>query len=183
MLQNEWNLSIDGQLEDEPLVRIDDVNWGEAKNFGLDPDMVGLSVGTEHIDAKIELSRILIDIHNEHVEADGPSNVKGLVPEKIMDRLVCGMVVAGSGNSTIPNVLLRLLCLRMGVSSHSQRGIQDPVAYRNLVNFVAKNPNIGKKKTAEAVGISPNTAKKWMSLPEFDGLVDQIREKGTKGVN
>ncbi len=183
MIKKKWDLSIDGQLEDEPLVRIDDVNWGGAKNFGLDPDMTGLAIGTEHVDAKIELSRELIDIHSKHAETDGPSNAKGLLPENVMDRLVYGMTVAGAGKSTIPNALLRLLSLRLKVSRKPRDAIQNEAELHRLYRVVAENPGIGKKKAAKAVGVSPNTAKKWMDNPEFKKFVALLKKHEFKGVN
>ena len=62
-----WDLSIDGQEEDETLPRIDNVDWGDiskgVKKHKLDVSLVGLATGTDHIDAKIALTRKLIKIH------------------------------------------------------------------------------------------------------------------------
>jgi hypothetical protein len=175
-----WNLSIDGQCQDGGLVRINDADWGDYEEF-LDPDMVGLAIATKHVDAKITLSRRLIEIHEEHLEVRkdaGQSNVAGLLPEKIMDRLVYGMIANCAEDAQTPNVLLSLLALRLGIPEKPRKGVRLKVAYRNLINLVAEKPGIGKKKAAEAVGVSPNTAKKWMDDPGFKEVVARIRRRG-----
>ena len=184
MDERAWVYPEDGQLEGEQTPRIDGVNWGDAQRYGLDTDMVGLAIGTDHVDAKIALSRQLIDLHDQHAELRKnrtPSNNQSLLPEKILDRLVYGMITECAGNATIPNILLRLLSLRMKVSPHPQKGIQDLVAYRNLLHVAAENPGIGRKKAAEAVGISGSVARKWMASPEFEESVAVIRDRGIKG--
>ncbi len=176
-----WDLSIDNQIDDEAQPRIDDVDWGKAEDFGLDAFMVGLATGTDHRDAKIALSHRLIDIHDEHLKTT-QSNVSDLLPEKVLDRLVYGMITACAGSGTVPNTLLRLLYMRMGISHQPQKGIQDEVAYRTLLHVVAANPGIGKKKAAKAAGTSPNTAKKWMDSPDFKDSLSAIKKYGAEGV-
>ena len=169
-----WDYSEDGQLEDEAPPRIDIVDWGDYWSYGLDDLMVYLAVGTDHRDAKIALSHRLIKIHVQHTKIKKKkeqSNVAGLLPEKVLDRLVYGMITECAGDAATPNVLLRLLSLRMKVSPRRQKGIQDPVAYRKLLHVVAKNPDIGSRKAAETVGIHRSVARKWMDLPEFKGAV------------
>ena len=177
-----WDLSVDNEIDDETPPRIDGVDWGEAEYYGLDSFMVGLAIGTGHRDAKIALSHQLIDIHNKHLKIS-PSNTSGLLPEKILDRLVYGMITASAETGAVPNALLRLISMRMGISRHSKGGIQDKVAFRNLLHVVVEAPGIGKKKAAEAVGISPNTAKKWMDRTDFKEFVSVIKKIGIKGVN
>ncbi len=180
MEEREWTLSIDGLIKDDASHRIDDVDWGEAEKYGLDTFMVGLATGTGHRDAKIALSHQLIGIHNGHL-AITHSNISDLLPEKIMDRMVYGMIAACNEGTAIPNVLTRLLSLRMRISQRPQKGIQDPVAYRNLLHAVANSPGIGKKKAAAVAGIKPSTAKKWMGDPVFKDFVEVIRKHGIKG--
>jgi hypothetical protein len=177
-----WDLSIDGQCEDDSLVRIDDADWEDYEDF-LDPLLVGLALSTKHFDAKITLSRQLIEIHQEHArsrETAGNSNVAGLLPEKVLDRLVYGMLANCAADAPTPNVLLRLLALRLGVSEKPRKSVRFKVRYRNLIHLVAKNPGIGKKKAAEAVGVSPNTAKKWMDEAVFKEAVVALRQSGTR---
>ena len=175
-----WDLSIDGQCEDDNLVRINDADWVDYAAF-LDPLMVGLASSTKHVDAKITLSRRLIEIHEGHLkvrEDARQSNVAGLLPEKILDRLVYGMIANCAEDAQTPNVLLNLLALRLGVPEKPRKGVRLKVAYRHLINLVAEKPGIGKKKAAEAVGVSPNTAKKWMDDPGFKKVVAIIRQRG-----
>ena len=172
-----WDLSIDGQCEDDSLIRISDADLANYEAF-LDPLLVGLAIFTKHGDAKIALSRQLIEIHGEHVRSRkiaGNSNVAGLLPEKIMDRLVYGMIANCAEDAPMPNVLLHLLALRLGIPEKPRKGVRHKVAYRKLINLVAEKPGIGKKKAAEAVGVSPNTAKKWMDDPGFKEAVAIIR--------
>ena len=175
-----WNLSIDGQCQDGGLVRINDADWGDYEVF-LDPNMVGLAIATKHVDAKITLSRRLIEIHEEHLKVRKDarqSNVVGLLPEKIMDRLVYGMIANCAEDAPTPNVLLNLLALRLGIPEKPRKGVRLKKAYRNLINLVAENPGIGKKKAAKAVGVSPNTAKRWMDDPGFKEGVATIQRRG-----
>jgi hypothetical protein len=174
-----WILSIDGQCEDDSPPQINNCDWSDYEEF-LDPLMVGLAIVTEHVDAKITLSRRLIEIHEEHLKVRKnarQSNVAGLLPEKVLDRLVYAMIANCAVDAPMPNVLLHLLALRLGVSEKPRKGVQLKVQYRNLVNLVAKNPGIGKKKAAEAVGVSANTAKKWMDAPDFKEFVAIIRQQ------
>jgi hypothetical protein len=176
-----WDLSIDGQCEDDSLVRISDADLANYEAF-LDPYLVGLAISTEHGDAKIALSRQLIEIHGEHIRSRkiaGNSNVAGLLPENILDRLVYGMVANSEIEAPMPNVLLHLLALRLGVSEQPRKTVRLKVSYRNLIHLVAENPGIGKKKAAEAVGVSPNTARKWMDEPLFKEAVAALRQRGT----
>ena len=185
MSERKWDNSIDGQIEDEPLPRIDNVDWGDAREYGLDVDLVGLAIGTNHTDAKIALSGQLIDIHNQHVEfkkKNAPSNNRNLLPENIIDRLVYGMISACNKETGIPNILLRLLSLRMEVSPHPQKGVQDPSAYRDLLHVVADNPTISRNTAAKAAGISPSAARTWMNDPEFKRFAEIIRRHGVKPV-
>jgi hypothetical protein len=175
-----WDLSIDGQCEDDSSVRINDADWADYAAF-LDPLMVGLAIVTKHVDAKITLSRRLIEIHEEHLkirEAARQSNVAALLPEKILDRLVYGMIAHCGEDAPTPNVLLHLLALRLGVPEKPRKGVRLKVAYSNLINLVAENPGIGKKKAAKAVGVSPNTAKRWMDDPGFKEGVATIQRRG-----
>jgi hypothetical protein len=175
-----WDLSIDGQCEDDSSVRINDADWGDYAGF-LDPLMVGLAIATKHVDAKITLSRRLIEIHEEHLKIRKDarqSNVAGLLPEKILDRLVHGMIAHCGEDAPTPNVLLHLLALRLGVPEKPRKGVRLKVAYRDLINLVAENPGIGKKKAAKAVGVSPNTAKSWMDDPDFKTSVATIQRQG-----
>jgi hypothetical protein len=175
-----WDLSIDGQCEDDSSVWINDADWVDYEAF-LDPFLVGLASSTKHVDAKITLSRRLIEIHEEHLkvrENARQSNVAGLLPEKIMDRLVYGMLANCAEDAPMPSVLLNLLALRLGVPKKPRKGVRLKVAYRNLINLVAEKPGIGKKKAAEAVGVTPNTAKKWMDDPGFKEAVAIIRQGG-----
>ena len=177
-----WDLSIDGQCEDDSLVRISDADLANYEAF-LDPYLVGLAISTKHGDAKIALSRQLIEIHGEHIRSRkiaGNSNVAGLLPEKILDRLVYGMVANSVIEAPMPNVLLHLLALRLGVSEQPRKTVRLKVSYRNLIHLVAENPGIGKKKAAEAVGVSPNTAKKWMDDAVFKEAVVALRQSGTR---
>jgi hypothetical protein len=181
-----WDLSIDGQCKDDEPHRIEDADWGELEEFGLDPDMVGLAVGTDHVDAKIALSRRLIEIHEAHQAAKGKggqNTVPGLLPQTIMNRLVYGMFAHCTGEKAAPNILMLLLSLRLKVSKRPQKGIQDLAAHRKLLHLVAENPKIGKKKAAKVVGINPNAAKMWMDNPEFKEMVEIIQQRGIKGVN
>jgi hypothetical protein len=176
-----WDLSIDGQCEDDSLVRINEADWADYEAF-LDPFLVGLAISTKHFDAKITLSRQLIKIHREHArsrETAGNSNVAGLLPEKILDRLVYGIIANCAVDAPMPNVLLSLLALRLGVSEQPRKSVRLKVPYRNLIALVAENPGIGKKKAAEAVGVSPNTAKKWMDDSVFKEVVAVLRQRGT----
>ena len=92
------------------------------------------------------------------------------------------MITACAETGAVPNVLLRLLSMRMGISCRPQKGIQNEVAYRHLLQVVAADPGIGKKKAAEAVKISPNTAKKWMDSTDFKEFLSVIKKNGIKGV-
>ena len=180
-----WDLTIDGLEKDEELPRIDSADWADVEEYGLDPEMVSLAIGTDHIDAKIALSRQLVDFHEKHLkirEEKRPSNVSGLLPETIMDRLVYGMFTACSDGTAIPHILLRLLSLRMTVTRHPQKGIQNPIAYRNLLHVVAKTPGISRNKAAKAVGISPSAAREWMSSPDFKSRVVIIKITGIEDV-
>jgi hypothetical protein len=187
MDKRKWDLSIDGQNEDETLPRIDNVDWVEVEKFdlnhdaefGLNPDMVSFAIGTDHVDAKIALSELLIKIHNEHLRIRrdrGQSNTGVLLPENVLDRLVYGMLAACDEAIATPNILLRLISLRLGVPHHPKNVIQDPVAYHNLLHIVAKDPNIGRKRAAKAVGISPSAAREWMNKPEFKHVVAIIQK-------
>jgi len=186
MSDTKWDYSIDGQLEDEPWPRIDGVDWSVTEHFGLDNQLAGLATGTEHRDSKIALSLQLIEIHNKHrqIKAEKrPSNVSGLLSEKLLDRLVYKMIsVCGEGDH-IPRVLMRLLALRMNLSEKPRASIRDPHKYRELLHLVAEEPNISKKKAAEVVGISPNTAKKWMNEPGFRESAMLIRKYGGRRVS
>jgi hypothetical protein len=175
-----WDLSIDGQCEDDSAFRIDIGDWGDYAEF-LDPLMVGLAIATKHVDAKITLSRRLIEIHEEHLKIrkdKRQSNVAGLLPEKILDRLVYGMIAHCGEDAPTPNVLLHLLALRLGVPEKPLKGVRLKALYRDLINLVAENPGIGKKKAAKAVGVSPNTAKRWMDDPGFKEVVATIQRRG-----
>jgi hypothetical protein len=181
--EREWDLLVDNQIDDEAPPRIDDVDWGKAEKFGLDALMVGLATGTGHRDAKIGLSQQLIDIHKAHLKVFLPNNTSGLLPEKILDRLVYGMITACAETGAVPNALLHLLSMRMKISHRPQGGIQDEVAYRNLLYVVAENSGIGKRKAAKAVGISPTTAAKWMGRTDFKEFVSVIKKNGIKRVS
>ena len=175
-----WDLSIDGQCEDDSAFRIDIGDWGDYAEF-LDPLMVGLAIATKHVDAKITLSRRLIEIHEEHLKIrkdKRQSNVAGLLPEKILDRLVYGMIAHCGEDAPTPNVLLHLLALRLCVPEKPRKGVRLKPAYRDLINLVAKNPGIGKKKAGKAVGVSPTTAKRWMDDPDFKTSVATIQRYG-----
>jgi hypothetical protein len=175
-----WDLSIDGQCEDDSSVRINDANWGDYAEF-LDPLMVGLAIATKHVDAKITLSRRLIEILEEHLktrEDKGHSNLGDLLPEKILDRLVYGMIAHCGEDAPTPNVLLHLLALRLCIPEKPRKGVRLKPAYRDLINLVAKNPGIGKKKAGKAVGVSPTTAKRWMDDPDFKTSVATIQRYG-----
>jgi hypothetical protein len=172
-----WNLSIDGQCQDEGPFWINHPDWVDYREF-LDPLMVGLAIGTEHVDAKITVSRRLIEIHEEHLKirkTKSQSNVAGLLPEKIMDRLVYGMIANCAEDTPTPNVLLHLLALRLKVPENPRKAIKNRPAYNALLHLVAEKPGIGKKKAAEAVGVSPNTAKRWMDDPEFKESLGRIQ--------
>ena len=149
-----WNLSIDGQCKDDSSVRINDADWADYAAF-LDPLMVGLAIVTKHVDAKITLSRRLIEIHEEHLkirEAKRQSNVAALLPEKILDRLVYGMIANCAEDAPTPNVLLNLLALRLGIPEKPRKGVRLKVAYRNLINLVAEKPGIGKMRWSRKIG-------------------------------
>ena len=172
-----WDLSIDGQCEDDSLVRINDADWADYEAF-LDPFLVGPASSTKHVDAKITLSRRLIEIHEEHLKirkTKGQSNLAGLLPEKIMDRLVYGMIAKCAEGTPTPNVLLHLLSLRLKVPENPRKAIKNRPAYNALLHLVAENPKIGKTKAAKAVGVSPNTAKRWMDDPEFKESLGRIQ--------
>ncbi len=175
-----WDLSIDDQCEDDSSVRINDADWGDYAGF-LDPLMVGLAIATKHVDAKITLSRRLIEIHEEHLvarEEAGHSNLGALLPEKILDRLVYGMIAHCGEDAPTPNVLLHLLALRLCVPETPRKGVRLKAAYRKLINLVAEKPEIGKKKAGKAVGVSPTTAKRWMDDPDFKTSVATIQRQG-----
>ena len=180
MSKRVWDLFMDGKCEDDSVFRIDVGDWGDYAEF-LDPLMVGLAVATKHVDAKITLSRRLIEIHEEHLvarEEAGHSNLGALLPEKILDRLVYGMIAHCGEDAPTPNVLLHLLALRLCVPEKPRKGVRLKAAHRDLINLVAKNPEIGKKKAAKAVGVSPNTAKRWMDDPGFKEVVATIQRRG-----
>ena len=42
MSERKWDWAIDGQLDDNANTRVNDVEWVDAVDYGLDPDMVGL---------------------------------------------------------------------------------------------------------------------------------------------
>ena len=183
MSDTEWNYSIDGQLEDERCPRIDGVDWSIAEKFGLDAQLVGLATGTEHRDSKIALSRQLIAIHHQHQnlkKSKGHSNASRLLPENVLDRLVFGMI---NTDAKPPSIVRRLLALRMKISEKPRASIRNQHKLRELLHVVAENPEIGKNKAAETVGISPNTAKKWMNEPDFRESAKLIRKSGGRRVS
>ena len=186
MSDTKWDYSIDGQLEDERWPRIDGVDWPITEKFGLDSQLVGLATGTEHRDTKIALSHQLIEIHNKHRQIQAgkrPSNVSGLLPEKVLDRLVYEMISVCGQEDHVPRVLMRLLALRLNLSEKPRASTRDHHKYRKLLHLVAENPTIGKNKAAAIVGISPNTAKKWMNEPYFRESATLIRKHGGKRVS
>jgi len=181
MRETEWVYAIDGKLEDESWPRINDVDWVTAEKYGLDSRLVGLAVSTDHRDSKIVLSHQLIAIHHQHQKrkkAQQHRVATNLLPEKILDRLVFGMI---DTDSAPPRILRRLLALRMHLPEKPKESIHDSGKYRDLLDLVAANPTIGKKRAGEIVGISPNTAKKWMDDPGFKELAAAIRKYGRKG--
>ncbi len=181
MRETEWVYAIDGKLEDESWPRINDVDWVTAEKYGLDSRLVGLAIGTDHRDSKIVLSHQLIDIHHQHQKrkkAQQHRVAANLLPEKILDRLVFGMI---NTDSAPPRVLRRLLALRMHLPEKPKESIHNSHKHRHLLHLVAEEPTIGKNRAAEIVGISPNTAKKWMDAPDFKEMVAAIRKNGFKG--
>ena len=181
MKETEWVYGIDGKLEDESWPRIDDVDWVTAEKYGLDSWLVGLAIGTDHRDSKIVLSHQLIDIHHQHQKRKKAQQHRvaiNLLPEKILDRLVFGMINTGS---IPPNIVVKLLALRMDLPEKPKESIHDSGKYRDLLHLVAEEPTIGKNRAGEIVGISPNTAKKWMDAPDFKEMVAAIRKNGFKG--
>ena len=181
MRETEWNYAIDGKLKDETGPRIDDVDWFTAKKYGLDFWLVGLAVSTDHRDSKIALSHQLIAIHHQHQKrkkAQQHRVATNLLPEKILDRLVFGMI---NTDSAPPRILRRLLALRMNLPEKPKESIHNSDKHRNLLHLVAEEPTIGKNRAGEIVGISPNTAKKWMDDPGFKELAAAIRKYGRKG--
>ena len=186
MSDTEWDYSIDGQLEDERWPRIDGVDWPITEKYGLDSQLVGLATGTEHRDSKIALSHQLIEIHNKHrqIQAEKrPSNVSGLLPEKLLDRLVYKMISVCGQEDHVPRVLMRLLALRLNLSEKPRKSLHNPDKHRELLHVVAENPAIGKNKAATIVGISPSTAKKWMDEAYFREIATSIRKHGGKRVS
>jgi hypothetical protein len=178
MSERTWVYSVDGLSIDEPPRRVDRVVGGLAVEFGLDPYLVGLAIDSDHIDAKICLSDELIEIHTEYQKiksTGGQVNLAGLLPDAAIDRLVYGMIAQCSEGVAVPNILLRLLSMRLGVSPRTLKGVRNMEAYRKLLQICADNPEFGKKKAGELAGISPNTAMRYMNRPEFKASVAALR--------
>ena len=166
-------------LEDIAEPKINDVDWADAEVAGLDPIMVSMAVVTDHQDAKLALATELIQQHHKHKQETNSRIKKTFVPEHMINRLVLGMVRSSSGST--PNAVVQLLALRLNVPERPRNQIQDTDKRRALGRLLIENPDIGKKRAAQQVGISPNTAKKWMEEKRFKEVVERAQNSRRRG--